>query len=164
MADMDLKRRPGGARADAPGRAPAPAVALGAQPSPDGLVLAVAATADAPALARRAAAAALADWRADRREAALLVVSELVTNAVRHGSGSAADLVVVRVRRRPRGTRIEVTDVNARGSAVVAARTIPDGDGAHSGWGLPIVAQLTDRWGIEHRDRCTCVWCELDAA
>lgn len=161
---MDLKRRSGHRRPDVTGRTGASAVAFAAQTSPDGITLTVAATAEAPAVARRVAGGALADWRADRREAALLVLSELVTNAVRYGSSSAADTVSVRVQRRGWATRIEVTDVNAHGGEIVAARTIPDGDAARSGWGLPIVAQLTDRWGIERRDAGTRVWCELDAA
>lgn len=126
---------------------------------PDGVELTLPATADAPAQARRAARTALAHWDAERRDAALLVISELVTNAVRHGSDSSDDAVELRVQRRGGATRIEVSDDNAGRREIACA---PRRGDQRSGWGLPIVAELTDRWGVEHRGSCTCVWCELD--
>lgn len=136
--------------------------APGAEALPDGVALDLAATADAPALARQAARRALAHWDAAAKDIALLVISELVTNAVRHGSASPGDVVGLRVQRRGGATRIEVSDSSGNGAVAV-----PDGSPLHredarSGWGLPIVAELTDRWGVEHRGACTCVWCELD--
>jgi anti-sigma regulatory factor (Ser/Thr protein kinase) len=136
---------------------------MGAQALPGGMALTLDATADAPAAARHAVTRALAHWDADRREAALLAVSELVTNAVRHGSRGPADRVGVRIRRRGRATRIEVIDESA-GDAVVATAARTPGEQPRSGWGLPIVAELTDRWGVERDGSRTCVWCELDAA
>jgi anti-sigma regulatory factor (Ser/Thr protein kinase) len=134
--------------------------ATGPQALPDGVELTLAATAEAPAQARRAAREALAHWDPERRDAALLVISELVTNAVRHGSEGPRDAVAVRVQRHGGATRIEVTDDNAGQGEIVAA---PGRGDQRSGWGLPIVAELTDRWGVEHHGSCTCVWCELDA-
>lgn len=123
----------------------------------------LAATRDAPTLARHAADAAFAGWPQERRDAALLVVSELVTNAVRHGSASSSDSVSLHVRPVGRTTRIEVTDGRARGG-VDGADVTPavEGERTRSGWGLPIVAELTDRWGVERGPGRTCVWCEID--
>lgn len=127
---------------------------------PGGVALTLAATTDAPQLARRAVASALASWEQDRREAALLVISELVTNAVRYGASDRDDRISLRVRRRGRTTRIEVTDPRARAGEI--AETIVSGGQQRSGWGLPIVAELTDRWGVERGPGRTCIWCELD--
>jgi anti-sigma regulatory factor (Ser/Thr protein kinase) len=83
-----------------------------------------------------------------------LLVSELVTNAVRHAGGDAVRLVVAL-----RGTtlRIEVHDPG-RGFRLVPP---PDDPLRASGWGLVLVEELADRWGIDHDPR-TRVWFEMD--
>ncbi len=73
-----------------------------------------------------------------QREDAALMVSELVTNAVRHGVGAISLRIDVEV-----GTvRIEVAD---EGNVAVAPSPEP---GANGGWGLRIVEQLADEWGV----------------
>ncbi|ADB51853.1 ATP-binding protein [Conexibacter woesei] len=130
---------------------------------PGGLALTLPATSEAPTLARRAAGHSLAHWTQDRRDAALLVISELVTNAVRHGSADRSDQVTLRVRRRGLTTRIEVTDARSRDGTLELDGDEPlDGADRRSGWGLPIVAELSDRWGVERGPGRTCVWCEID--
>lgn len=130
---------------------------------PGGVALTLPATPEAPTLARHAAGRSLAHWAQERRDAALLIISELVTNAVRHGSTDADDRVTLRVRRRGLTTRIEVTDACARGGTLgPGAGDALDGMSRRSGWGLPIVAELSDRWGVEHGPGRTCVWCEID--
>jgi anti-sigma regulatory factor (Ser/Thr protein kinase) len=132
---------------------------------PGGVALRLPADPEAPMLARHAAAAALSSWAAERREIALLAISELVTNAVRHGSGGPWDEVALSIRRRSAATRIEVRDAGAQGGTVASgtsrARDADAGEHVRSGWGLPIVAELTDRWGVEQHDDGTTVWCEL---
>lgn len=115
----------------------------------------------APARARHAAADALGGWDRERRERALLVISELVTNAVLHGSRTPHDRIGVRVARRGTTTRIEVSDAGAGGSDAVRAAPLGVA-GSTSGWGLPIVAELTHRWGVARESDRTIVWCELD--
>lgn len=127
---------------------------------PGGVAATFAATSDAPQLARHAASDALAHWSPERREAALLVISELVTNAIRHGTRRDEDRIAFVVRRRGSATRIEVTDPRARGGTVGDHGV--EADLKRSGWGLPIVAELTDRWGVERGLGRTCVWCEID--
>jgi anti-sigma regulatory factor (Ser/Thr protein kinase) len=129
---------------------------------PGGVEITLEASADAPKLARRAVTNALARWESDRRDAALLVISELVTNAVRHGTRGREDRISLQVRRRGCTTRIEVTDPRAHGGAIADGSV--GGEQQRSGWGLPIVAELTDRWGVERGPGRTCVWCELDDA
>jgi anti-sigma regulatory factor (Ser/Thr protein kinase) len=83
-----------------------------------------------------------------------LLVSELVTNAVRHAEGEAVRLVVALTG----GTlRVEVHDPG-NGFEVRDAPTDPL---RASGWGLVLVAELSDRWGVDHSPR-TRVWFEMD--
>jgi anti-sigma regulatory factor (Ser/Thr protein kinase) len=127
---------------------------------PRALAIALDADTDAPTRARHAVADVLRDWRPDRRDAMMLIVSELVTNAVRHGSCDRRDRISLAVRRRDGATRIEVTDSGSRGRVVEEVERT--GASQRSGWGLPIVAELTDRWGVERGPGRTCVWCEID--
>src|SRR5690349_9140027 len=85
-----------------------------------------------------------------QRTDAALMVSELVTNALRHGVGT----ISLRIDVEPRGVRIEVSD---QGMVAVGPSPTP---GAHGGWGLRIIEQLADDWGI--REGSTRVWFRLD--
>jgi anti-sigma regulatory factor (Ser/Thr protein kinase) len=115
----------------------------------------------APARARHAAAEALERWDRERRERALLVISELVTNAVLHGSRTPHDRIGLRVARRGTTTRIEVSDPGTGSGADVRPGKLGLAD-SMSGWGLPIVAELTHHWGVAREPHRTIVWCELD--
>jgi anti-sigma regulatory factor (Ser/Thr protein kinase) len=112
---------------------------------------------DSAAEARRALGEFAGRLAPDRLEDARLLVSELVTNAIRHaglGDGQAIRLIVSALER---GVRIEVCDPG-RGFRL----TEPDPDPARpSGWGLYLVSELSDRWGID-RSAETRVWFELD--
>ena len=109
---------------------------------------------DSAAEARRALGE-VSDHLSQRRlEDAQLLVSELVTNAVRHAEGEAVRLVVALTG----GTlRIEVHDPG-RGFEL---KPPPDDPLRASGWGLVLVEELADRWGIDH-DPQTRVWFEMD--
>jgi anti-sigma regulatory factor (Ser/Thr protein kinase) len=80
------------------------------------------------------------------REDAGLMVSELVTNALRHGRGP----VTLRLTADSDGVRVEVAD---RGSGPVLVNAAP---GAEGGWGLRLVDRLADAWGVEQGS--TVVW------
>ena len=84
-----------------------------------------------------------------QRQDAALMVSELVTNAVVHGVGA----IWLRIDAEGDTVRIEVAD---DGNVAVAPRPEP---GAHGGWGLRIVEQLADDWGV--LDGSTKVWFRL---
>jgi anti-sigma regulatory factor (Ser/Thr protein kinase) len=87
-----------------------------------------------------------------------LLVSELVTNAVRHAGLRRGDRIRLVVRVGDRDVRVEVHDPG-RGFA----RRPPSPDPARaSGWGLYLVEELADRWGVDCAGRGTCVWFELD--
>lgn len=75
------------------------------------------------------------------RETAALLLSELVTNALRHGSPPGREIVVT-VRRTDGLLRMEVEDA---GDTLPRPRT-PDPVG-ECGRGLALVAALADDWG-----------------
>lgn len=85
---------------------------------------------------------------------AQLLVSELVTNSVRH-SGSD-DPIRVRGWVRESGLKLEIAD-GGFGFEPASEGGSPD---AESGRGLLILDSLTDRWGVS-RDTQTRVWFEL---
>jgi anti-sigma regulatory factor (Ser/Thr protein kinase) len=111
-------------------------------------------TASAPAQARGALDQIEGRITPDRMRDVRLLVSELVTNAVRHARGDVVRLVVAL-----KGTllRIEVHDPG-RG---FEHKPPPDDPLRSSGWGLVLVEELADRWGIDHHPR-TRVWFEMD--
>lgn len=114
-------------------------------------------SAGAPALARRAVEAM---WLGDAaRDAAMLLVSELVSNAVRHSGAGAADSISVHLEVSGGALRMSVTDPGP-GFAPDAGRREP---GIGGGFGLFLVDRLADAWGVE-TDVGTTVWLELGLA
>ena len=90
-----------------------------------------------------------------------LLVSELVTNSVRHAGFTADDRVEVGflVRMDDRRIRVDVLDAG-KGFAQTVTPSTPD---QVSGWGLQIVEKLTDRWGVEPLPGSgSSVWFEID--
>jgi|SRR5215212_9523430 len=87
-----------------------------------------------------------------------LLVSELITNSVRHSSVRPDDPVHMTVTVTESTLRVEVADPGEgfEPKARDADRTRP------GGWGLYLVDQLADRWGVV-RDQFTRVWFELDS-
>ena len=85
----------------------------------------------------------------------MLLVSELVTNCVVHADLSPDQDIEVRLARQDESVRIEVCD-DGRGFA----NTLVKGSRSN-GFGLYLVEQLADRWGVVRGDR-TCVWFEVD--
>jgi two-component sensor histidine kinase len=84
-----------------------------------------------------------------RRQDARLMVSELITNALRHGAG----VISLRVTEGRHELTVEVAD---EGSGSVEMAPHP---GASGGWGLRIVDELADAWGS--RSGSTRVWFQL---
>ena len=113
----------------------------------------------APRAARAFVAETLTAWdiRADKVEAAQLVVSELVTNAVLHAAGSAT--ITVDLRLIDGAVRVLVSDA---GDGEPEHRPHPDPRTGQTGRGVWLIDAFAARWGTEThgRDGKT-VWCEL---
>lgn len=108
----------------------------------------------ARAVARRVLAGLLED---PAREDLLVLVTELVTNAVRHAGVDESRNVVLHLAAAPRIARVEVCD---GGPGFEPAEREPGPDG---GFGLMLLRTLPDRWGLETDDG-TCAWFEFDLA
>ncbi|MFI0815255.1 SpoIIE family protein phosphatase [Streptomyces sp. NPDC021098] len=79
-----------------------------------------------------------------------LVVSELVTNAIRHAEGPIQLRLI-----RDRTLICEVSDASSTSPHMRRARLSDEG-----GRGLLLVAQLTQRWGTRHTHTGKTIWCE----
>jgi anti-sigma regulatory factor (Ser/Thr protein kinase) len=89
---------------------------------------------------------------------ALLLTSELVTNAVLHGGVDDAGVVDLHVASSPSLLRVCVTDPGGETTPTVQDLdvTVP------GGMGLFLVDQISSRWGVDElRDGGTQVWFEL---
>ncbi len=115
-------------------------------------------TAGAPSQARLAVKNTLSDRSKETIETASLLVSELVTNSIRHGNAILNASVVLRIAQHDEVIRIEVVDW---GQGFDYQRRSEPLDQA-GGWGLYLVEQLSTRWGID-RGTPNVVWFELNA-
>ncbi|HVB27214.1 MAG TPA: ATP-binding protein [Mycobacteriales bacterium] len=109
-----------------------------------------------PGIARRAVSDVLGAWSATAVDTALLLVSELVTNAVQHG-GSDVTLDVQPMA--PDRVRIGVSDGLPGAVPVVRWQD----DNAEGGRGMLVVACLADAWGIDVSADRKSVWFEICA-
>jgi len=114
----------------------------------------------APSRARRAIRSQLEGvLEADVLDRAMLLVSELVTNSVRHGGLRPDQEIELTVRASPHHLRVEVASPGEGfelASSPLSRRGIPAG-----GWGLYLVDRLSSAWGVEGGD-VTKVWFEMD--
>ncbi|WP_431042066.1 ATP-binding protein [Streptomyces sp. P1-3] len=90
---------------------------------------------------------------AEISEYAVLLVSELVGNAVRHAGARTFGL---RMHRRRGWLRVEVSDPS-RGLPCLMPVRLTD----TSGWGLFLVDKLSDRWGVDLLPRGKTTWFEM---
>lgn len=91
-------------------------------------------------------------------ETAVLLISELVTNAVVHTGRPA--VLCLRLPARDgdaQSVRVEVADASGRAPN---PRQAEGGD--TGGRGLELVSGLADRWGWQREDGGKRIWCELD--
>jgi integral membrane sensor domain MASE1/anti-sigma regulatory factor (Ser/Thr protein kinase) len=87
-----------------------------------------------------------------------LLVSELVTNSVRHARLRPRDLIRLQVEVSERLIRVEVSDPGEGFGANLPEAAVK-GPG---GWGLFLTERLADRWGVDRESGWTTVWLELD--
>lgn len=124
------------------------------------LELSLAATPGAPAHAR----AAVSEWLAQAPydppfiATTLLLVSELVTNSVRHARIDGEQPLRLCGWLRDTTLRLELWDAGTDGT--IAPRP-PRRDEDVGGFGLHLVAKLSRAWGVDRDARGTTVWLEL---
>ena len=87
-----------------------------------------------------------------------LLVSELVTNSVRHAGLDSDDAIALEISVSPKRVRVEVTDL---GPGFERRPPEPREDRS-GGYGLFLVDRLADRWGVIS-DEVTRVWFEIDS-
>lgn len=108
---------------------------------------------DAPGTARRMLRRMHDEVGPEVMHTVTLLVSELVSNAVRHASAEFVDL---RAAVTSSAVRVEVGDDGPG----FEATPLPPEPGRTHGWGLYLVDELADRWGVDGAR----VWFELDRA
>jgi anti-sigma regulatory factor (Ser/Thr protein kinase) len=84
-----------------------------------------------------------------------LLVSELVTNSVQHAQVAAEDSIVLQIAISDDSVRVTVRD---EGPGFIPPPSPPPED-ADAGWGLFLVGQLADSWGVNDEDPG--VWFEI---
>jgi integral membrane sensor domain MASE1/anti-sigma regulatory factor (Ser/Thr protein kinase) len=87
-----------------------------------------------------------------------LLVSELVTNSVRHARLRSRDPIRLQAGVSDRVLRVEVSDPG-EGFGGNIPEPVPRGPG---GWGLFLTERLADRWGVDREEGWTTVWLEMD--
>jgi len=116
------------------------------------------ATGRAAGLARQATRDTLVAWQlAYLEETAVLLVSELVTNVVRHARSDALGMAL---RLEPAGASlvIEVHDGDPH-----EPRPRTPGRFDESGFGFVLIEALAGKWGVRQTATGKAVWVELDA-
>ena len=114
-------------------------------------------TPEAAALARRAIGELRADLDPPLMETLRLLVTELVTNSVRH---TAADSVTLKVAVGKSAVLTEVADTGPG----FDPKCVEQAGAEDTGWGLFLVQRLSDSWGVKHDESAKRVWFELRRA
>jgi anti-sigma regulatory factor (Ser/Thr protein kinase) len=123
----------------------------------DGLSLRLDRGPDAAAKARRGLANLRGDIDPPLMETLRLLVTELVTNSVKH---TGAPTVVLKVLVGKGAVFTEVADAGPGFDPGETGTPGPD----HTGWGLYLVERLAERWGVTQNGEGTKVWFELRRA
>ena len=110
---------------------------------------------EAAVRARRALGGLRSELDSPTLESLRLLVTELVSNAVRHAGAPTVDLFVLVTQP---SVRVEVAD-RGPGFEPEGRRR---GQNPEGGWGLFLVERMADRWGVSRDDRRTRVWFELE--
>ena len=115
-------------------------------------------TAEAPRIARRCVQHEVgAELDHPEREIVEIMITELVSNAVRHAGSDGGENVILHFAVAPERIRVEVCD---RGAGFTADKLTEPRSGP-GGYGLLMVDRGASRWGASGEDG-NCVWFELD--
>jgi anti-sigma regulatory factor (Ser/Thr protein kinase) len=87
----------------------------------------------------------------------LLLVCELVNNAVRHGGAAEEEVIELELSALDGGhVRVQVSDPGVGFEHTPRNQPLDE----EGGWGLVLIESMAEDWGVEHEDR-TRVWFEL---
>ncbi|MEJ2870740.1 ATP-binding protein [Actinomycetospora sp. OC33-EN08] len=113
----------------------------------------------APGLARARVRATCAHWGIEDRirEAAEIVVTELVTNSVEHATSAS----VVAMERRESTLRMTVRDYGVGHRIPDAGTWVAPPTSSPRGRGLAMVAAVSREWGIRRHPDGTTIWAEM---
>src|SRR5215210_1325734 len=111
----------------------------------------------AAAAARQALIDGNGNLPAGVRDDVLLLVSELVSNAVLHAGAGPERPLEVQVLRGPRWLVVTVADEGPGFNW----HPSPEAGNESGGWGLFLVDQIADRWGVECTASGARVWFEI---
>ncbi len=92
------------------------------------------------------------------RDDVLLLVSELVTNAVRHAGAGPERPVQVQLLHGPCCVVVAVTDEGPG----FTLRPNPSTGSESGGWGLSRIDQIADRWGVDYTTSGSRVWFKIE--
>jgi anti-sigma regulatory factor (Ser/Thr protein kinase) len=120
----------------------------------DGLSLRLDRGPDAAAKARRGLSRLRGDLDAPLMENLRLLVTELVTNSVKHTGARTIELTV---QVGPSTVRTEVSDAGPGFDPEETGTPADD----HTGWGLFLVERLAEQWGVDKDGGASRVWFEL---
>jgi anti-sigma regulatory factor (Ser/Thr protein kinase) len=120
----------------------------------DGLKMSLGSGPEAAALARQEISRLRADLDPPLIETLRLLVTELVTNSVRH---TAADSLTLSVAVGKSAVLTEVADTGPG----VDPQCVEQAGNDDTGWGLFLVQRLANSWGVTHDGRSKRVWFEL---
>ena len=113
----------------------------------------------APSKARKIVRSVTPALSPNAADSVLLMTSEVVTNALRHGRPQPSQEIVLRVERRPHNVHIEVVN---DGPVFVPEPPFQPNDERDGGYGLYLVDRLSSAWGVEPEGERTKVWFEVD--
>jgi anti-sigma regulatory factor (Ser/Thr protein kinase) len=119
----------------------------------DGISIRLSGGPEAAGKARRELSKLRADIDPPLMETLRLLVTELVSNSVRHAHSQTVILRVLV------GRSVVITEVTDEGPGFDPAQT--GEPGTESGWGLFLVERLAHRWGVNQAEDATRVWFEL---
>ena len=105
--------------------------------------------------ARQLVSAELIGATSDVRDVILLLTSELVTNAIRHGRGP----VSLHLSRGAHRVQVEVDDAGSGGPVVQGLDT-----DALGGRGLQLLDELASQWGVDRHGAGKTVWFRFPTA
>jgi anti-sigma regulatory factor (Ser/Thr protein kinase) len=115
---------------------------------------------DAPSAVRRALRERGAHLPATLRDDLMLLLTELVTNAVLHSGARKGARIKIDLRERPQSVYVVVTDP---GHGFERPRRLEPDHSSPGGLGLVLVDRLARAWGTKRSASGSTVWFELAA-